>query len=120
MKRLGGLEAEVMNLLWDAGAPQSVRELLDRLNDRRPHAYTTILTVVTHLHQKGWVKREKRGRAYIFWPSRSREEATSLAVRELLDNSVDPAAVLLRFARTVSGAEYEALRRGLSAGTVGR
>ncbi|MGF0304075.1 BlaI/MecI/CopY family transcriptional regulator, partial [Rhodococcus rhodochrous] len=55
---------------------------------------------------------EKRSRAYYYSPSRSREEATSEALRALLDSSTDPSAVLLHFAKTVSDREYDALRRG--------
>jgi len=118
MKRLGGLESEVMDLLWDADEPQSVRDLVDRFEGGAPKAYTTILTVVTHLHEKGWVQREKRSRAYIYSPSRSRDEATSLAMRELLDNSNDSVSALLHFAQNVSDDEYEALRRALDHGKV--
>ena len=118
MKRLGGLESEVMDLLWDADEPQSVRDLVDRFECGAPKAYTTILTVVTHLHEKGWVQREKRSRAYIYSPSRSRDEAASLAMRELLDNSNDSVSALLHFAQNVSDDEYEALRRALDHGKV--
>ncbi|RQM33059.1 BlaI/MecI/CopY family transcriptional regulator [Rhodococcus ruber] len=112
MHGLGGLEAEVMNELWSTDEPQSVHDLVDRLRDRKEFAYTTILTVVTHLYEKGWVQREKRSRAYFYSPSRSREEATSQALRALLDSSADPSAVLLHFAKTVTDREYDALRRG--------
>ncbi|AII11210.1 BlaI/MecI/CopY family transcriptional regulator [Rhodococcus opacus] len=114
MKRLGGLEAEVMDILWSSDEPMSVHDLLDTLNERKQHAYTTILTVVTHLHDKEWVQREKRSRAFYYFPVRTREEATSQALRALLDSSSDSAAVLLHFARTVSDSELDALRRGLS------
>ncbi|AWZ22988.1 MULTISPECIES: BlaI/MecI/CopY family transcriptional regulator [Rhodococcus] len=117
MHRLGGLEAEVMNELWSTDEPQSVHDLVDRLRERRELAYTTILTVVTHLYEKGWVRREKRSRAYFYSPSRSREEATSEALRALLDGCTDPSAVLLRFAKTVSDREYDALRRGWTSRT---
>ena len=90
MHGLGGLEAEVMNELWSTDEPQSVHDLVDRLRDRKEFAYTTILTVVTHLYEKGWVQREKRSRAYFYSPSRSREEATSQALRALLSSSADP------------------------------
>lgn len=116
MKKLGGLEAEVMDCLWASPEPMSVHELLDQLDERKQYAYTTILTVVTHLHEKGWVEREKRSRAYYYRPVQSREEATSQALRELLDSSADSAAVLLHFARTVSDSEHEALRKGLRRG----
>ncbi|WAL49878.1 BlaI/MecI/CopY family transcriptional regulator [Rhodococcus pyridinivorans] len=114
MQRLGGLEAEVMNELWATDEPLSVHDLVDRLSARKQFAYTTILTVVTHLHEKGWVTREKKSRAYFYSPSRSREEATSQALRALLDSSTDPSAVLLHFAKTVSDHEYDALQRGWS------
>ena len=51
-------------------------------------------------------------------PSRSRDEATSLAMRELLDNSNDSVSALLHFAQNVSDDEYEALRRALDHGKV--
>ncbi|TLG08829.1 BlaI/MecI/CopY family transcriptional regulator [Nocardia cyriacigeorgica] len=116
MQGLGGLEAEVMEVLWGAEDAMSVHDLVEALAERKQFAYTTILTVVTHLYDKGWVSRSKHGRAYYYSPVRSRAEATSLALRELLDDSADPAAVLLHFAGTVSEDEKQALRRGLRKG----
>lgn len=113
MKGLGGLEAEVMDILWASPDPMSVHDLVAVFSERKELAYTTVLTVVTHLHEKGWVERDKRSRAYFYSPKQSREEATSQALRELLDASSDSAAVLLHFARTVSETEHAALRRGL-------
>lgn len=113
MKGLGDLEAEVMDILWASPDPLSVHDLVAAFSERKPLAYTTILTVVTHLHEKGWVEREKRSRAYFYFPKQSREEATSQALRELLDASNDSAAVLLHFAQTVSETEQAALRKGL-------
>lgn len=120
MQGLGGLEAEVMNELWSTEEPLSVHDLVERLSDRKQFAYTTILTVVTHLHEKGWVLREKRSRAYFYSPSRTREEATSQALRALLDSSADPGAVLLHFAKTVTDPEFDALRRGRAEGSPDR
>ncbi|BDT85558.1 BlaI/MecI/CopY family transcriptional regulator [Nocardia cyriacigeorgica] len=116
MYGLGGLEAEVMEILWDAPDAMSVHDLVEVLARRKQLAYTTILTVVTHLYEKGWVTREKRSRAYYYSPRNSRAEATSLALRELLDGSNDPAAVLLHFAGTVTEHEEQALRKGLRKG----
>ncbi|OZD70509.1 penicillinase repressor [Rhodococcus sp. 06-1059B-a] len=109
MKRLGDLEAEVMNVLWECEDPQSVHDLLAHMSERK-FAYTTILTVVTHLHEKGWVDRVKVSRAYMYSPAQSRAEATSQALREILDTSNDSAAVLMHFAKTVTDEELEALR----------
>src|SRR3546814_10761942 len=52
------------------------------------------------------VQREKRSRAYIYSPSRSRDEAASLAMRELLDNSNDSVSALLHFAQNVRSEEH--------------
>ena len=112
MKRLGDLEAEVMNVLWQCDRPQSVHDLRELMADRNP-AYTTILTVVTHLHEKGWVERTKQSRAYLYSPVQSRAEATSQALREILDTSTDSSAVLMHFAKTVTDDELDALRGNL-------
>ncbi|MEV6070775.1 BlaI/MecI/CopY family transcriptional regulator [Nocardia sp. NPDC052001] len=115
MKGLGALESRVMAVLWDGPDALSVHELVDQLTDAdRTPAYTTVLTVVTHLWEKGWVRREKIGRSYRYRPSRSRAEATTDLLREILDASPDAPAVLLHLARTASAHEVEALRQGLS------
>ncbi|MDW6063902.1 BlaI/MecI/CopY family transcriptional regulator [Streptomyces sp. FXJ1.4098] len=61
---LGSLEGEVMRACWDAQVSLTVREALDRLNaDRpRPLAYTTVMTVMSRLAEKGVLHREPRGR----------------------------------------------------------
>lgn len=113
MKRLGALEADVMDVLWSAGPqPQSVHDILDALADRQL-AYTTILTVVTNLHTKGFLNRVKVSRAYLYSPVQTREEATSQALRDILDRSDDSAAVLMHFAQTATPAEQDALRKSL-------
>lgn len=115
MKGLGALESQVMAVLWEHPDALSVHDLVDRLDDgRRTPAYTTVLTVVTHLWEKNWVQREKIGRSYRYRPTRTRAEATTDLLREILDASPDSPAVLLHLARTASAREVDALRRGLS------
>ena len=117
MKGLGSLENQVMTVLWEVPDALSVHELVNRLGgEQRTPAYTTVLTVVTHLWEKGWVQREKVGRRYQYRPSRSRAEATTDLLREILDASPDATSALLHLARTASAREVEALRQGLSAG----
>lgn len=64
-KLLGSLERRVMGQLW-AGGPQSVGEVLEALNaaDDRHLAYTTVMTILVRLHEKGYVTREKEGRHF--------------------------------------------------------
>lgn len=113
MTGLGSLERAVMDVMWSAGAAMSVHDLVAELSDREP-AYTTVLTVITNLHTKGFVGREKVGRAYRYFPLQTLEEATSRTLRQVLDASGDSAAVLMHFAQTVTDEEREVLNEYLS------
>jgi len=113
MLGLGDLEAAVMNVLWQAEEPLKVRDVLEQLNTDRNLAYTTIMTVLDNLHRKHWVARERDGKAYLYEPAFSREEATARALREVLDSSGDPEAALMHFVATVSDEETDALRAAL-------
>jgi predicted transcriptional regulator len=81
---LGSLEAQVMDALWSAGGPLTVRETLDVLNAGRtpPLAYTTVLTVMQRLAGKGALTRTHRGRGHAYAPAVADEAA--LAVRDVL------------------------------------
>lgn len=81
---LGPLEAEVMQAVWRAHAPVSVREVLVELNRRRTPllAYTTVMTVLTRLATKGIVSREVDGRGYRYTAALPDEAA--IAVREVV------------------------------------
>ena len=64
MRPLGELEAEVMNVVWHNAWPVTVQNVTEALGERRPLAYTTVMTIVDRLRAKGWLTREKAGRAY--------------------------------------------------------
>lgn len=104
---LGELETAVLELLWDECAGDvhdlSVREVTDRFAVRRPLAYTTVMTVLSHLHAKGAVEREKVGRGYRYRPARSREAFGADALGDLLRSSGDAESVLLHFAAREGG-----------------
>ena len=74
-----------MNTLWPMGEG-TVREIRDRLAERRARAYTTIMTIMDRLARKGVVERHKAGRAYIYRPRLSAEEARAHALGQVLDN----------------------------------
>jgi predicted transcriptional regulator len=115
MHGLGELQAAIMHVLWDAAEPLKVRQVLDRLDTGRTHAYTTVMTVLDNLHRKSWVHREMDGNAYRYRPAVTRPEAAARALREVLDSSGDPDAVLLHFARSVSDHEFAVLSQALHA-----
>jgi predicted transcriptional regulator len=64
----GPLEAEVMDAVWAAAAPVSVREVMGHLNEARaePLAYTTVMTVMSRLAEKGALARRHAGRGYVY------------------------------------------------------
>ena len=108
-----------MDVLWGASAAMSVHDIVDALADR-DLAYTTVLTVVTNLHKKGFAGREKISRAYRYFPLQSREEATSQTLRQVLDASGDSTAVLMHFARMVTAEERQILSEQLARSARGR
>jgi predicted transcriptional regulator len=88
---LGPLESEVMQALWAASEPLSVRTVLERLNQSRrpPLAYTTVMTVMTRLAEKDVLRRVKAGRGYLYEPAVADE--AGLAVRDVIRDFGDSA-----------------------------
>lgn len=113
MHGLGELEASVMDVLWDTEKPVKVREVLERLNTGKQLAYTTVMTVLDNLYHKEWVERELHGKAYLYEPALSREEAAVQALRDVLDSSGDPEAVLMHFVASGTPEETDVLRNAL-------
>ena len=109
--RLGGLEAELMNLLWAAGEPLGVRELASRLPGP-PRAYTTLVTVLTRLVGKGLVERAGDGRRYTYRPAGDPDQLTARAIERLLEAAGDRRAVL---AHLVTGTQDAGLLAELAA-----
>lgn len=73
-KSLGELQALVLSALWESAPPLSVRDVLSRMKRKPPLAYTTVLTVLTRLHEQNVVTRQKRGKAFFYQPQVSREQ----------------------------------------------
>ena len=114
MRGFGELEAKIMDRLWSRGEPATVREILEELRaGRRVIAYTTVMTVMDNLHTKGWLQRERDGRAYRYRPSESREHYVAELMRDALTTSTDHAAALVRFTEQLSEDESVALRAAL-------
>lgn len=84
MKPLTPLELEVMEVIWGLKRA-TVRQVFEVLRERRKLAYTTVMTVMGTLEQKGHLKRTKEGRAYLYAPVRSRRAALSEQVQDFLD-----------------------------------
>lgn len=120
MRGFGELEAAVMDRLWSWGRSAIVREVLDDLNKERNLAYTTVMTVMDNLHRKGWLTRERDGRAYRYAPVATRQQYNAELMREILAGSGDQAGTLLRFVEDATPAEADAIRRALRSRGSGR
>jgi len=82
---LAPLELDCMNTLWPLGEA-TVREIRDRLAERRARAYTTIMTIMDRLARKGIVERRKSGRKYVYRARLSAQEARTHALEQVLEN----------------------------------
>lgn len=82
---LAPLELDCMNTLWPLGEA-TVREIRDGLAARRARAYTTIMTIMDRLARKGVVERRKAGRAYIYRPRLTAEEARAQALTQVVES----------------------------------
>jgi predicted transcriptional regulator len=81
---LAPLESEVMDAVWQADSPVSVRLVLDALNERRDAqlAYTTVMTVMNRLVTKNVLTRDGERRRYVYEATAT--DAAGLAVRDVL------------------------------------
>ncbi|MCX4958971.1 MULTISPECIES: BlaI/MecI/CopY family transcriptional regulator [Streptomyces] len=107
---LGDLEDAVMTRVWQWNRPVTVREVLEDLQQERSIAYTTVMTVMDNLHQKGWVRREAEGRAYRYTAVSTRAAYSAALMNEAWSTSDNPAAALVAFFGMMSAEQREALR----------
>uniref|UniRef100_A0AAU2JRC7 BlaI/MecI/CopY family transcriptional regulator n=1 Tax=Streptomyces sp. NBC_00049 TaxID=2903617 RepID=A0AAU2JRC7_9ACTN len=107
---LGELEDAVMTRVWQWNRPVTVREVLEDLQQERSIAYTTVMTVMDNLHQKGWVRREAEGRAYRYTAVSTRAAYSAALMNEAWSTSDNPASALVAFFGMMSAEQREALR----------
>ena len=91
---LAPLELECMNTLWPLGEA-TVRQIRQALVRTRPRAYTTIMTIMDRLAHKGVVTRRKVGRAYLYQPNLTAEEARTHAVARVVEGFFEGSAEAL-------------------------
>ncbi len=116
-KRSPGLtdaELRLMEILWENGSA-TVGEVVEALPKRVPLAYSTVLTTLRILENKGYLKHVKEGRAFIYQPVVGREEACENAVahlvRRFFQGSHGLLALNLLEKKGIAQAELKRLRR---------
>ncbi|MFD5895681.1 BlaI/MecI/CopY family transcriptional regulator [Streptomyces sp. NPDC060366] len=98
-----------MSRVWQWNRPVTVREVLEDLQRERSIAYTTVMTVMDNLHQKGWVRREVDGRAYRYTAVSTRAAYAAALMNEAWSKSDNPAAALVAFFGMMSPTQRDAL-----------
>jgi predicted transcriptional regulator len=110
---LGDLESDVMSVVWKKGEA-TVQDVQHALQPHRPLAYTTVMTVMSRLAQKGFLNRRKEGRSYLYAPVPSQERYAVSQLRSLVQRLYEGAtgkaiAHLLETDDNVSPEELERL-----------
>jgi len=105
-----------MKVVWNA-EPVTVRDVYEHLRARRDIAYTTVLTMMKILEQKGYVTKERVERAFVYRAARPRQQVLGGMVREFVDRVFDGASrpMLLHLVKQtkLSDKERKALLRAI-------
>ncbi|MGH3658485.1 MAG: BlaI/MecI/CopY family transcriptional regulator [Micromonosporaceae bacterium] len=109
MKEFGDLESAIMDTLWAADRPLSVREVREHMHYDRAVAYTTVMTVAGILFRKGLLQRDKTGRAWRYWPRETRAEHAARLMGEVLATGGDRKVTMVRFIERFSDEEVTRL-----------
>lgn len=102
-----------MTRVWRWNRPVTVREVLEDLLQERTIAYTTVMTVMDNLHQKGWLSRRQEGRAYQYEPVATRAAYSAALMSEAWAASGNAAAALVEFFSRMTPEGTDALRDAL-------
>jgi predicted transcriptional regulator len=107
-------ELSIMKVVWRL-EKATVREVYEAVREKRPVAYTTVMTMMKILEEKGFLKKTRVERAYLYKPARPRQQVVGAMVRDFVDRVFDGAAsgLLLHLARDsrLSEDERESIRR---------
>ena len=113
-KTLPNSELELMMILWKAGVPMTRTEIEDRLPEGRNISKTTILSFLSRLEEKGFVKVEKNGRNNCYIPLVEEkdylEQESSTILKKLYDNSVKKFVAALYDGKELSKDQIEELK----------
>lgn len=87
-------ELEVLQIIWERG-PSTVREVMNVLNKQRPRAYTSVMSLMNVMAEKGLLVQKPKGRAFVYKAKVTREKTLTSMVRDLLNRAFDGSASAL-------------------------
>ncbi len=103
-----------MKIVWQRG-PATVREVYETLLERRKVAYTTVMTMMNILEQKGHLKKAQAEKAYVYAPARPKRQVIGGMVREFVERvfngSTEPLMVHLLEDQNLSEAEIREIEK---------
>jgi BlaI family penicillinase repressor len=94
LETLGELQRTVLEIIWHLGQA-SVHQVREHLNHQKELAYTTVLTALQKLEKAGWLDHHAEGKSYVYYPTRTREEAGARFVQRFMKQVFDGDAVSL-------------------------
>lgn len=85
LRPLGTLEQEIMDILWKK-KEGNVRHVFEEVKSKKSIAYTTVLTVMNRLVEKGCLRRKLAGNAFLYAPIQTQEKFLGAAIKKFLNN----------------------------------
>jgi len=115
-KRLTPLETLIMNVLWDE-SPTAVKQVQERLKSIKPMAYSTVLTMMRILRDKGFLASRRQGKADLYRPLVTREDMGRRSLGEVIESffsgSAEALVSQLLDNQSLSDEELKAIRAEL-------
>jgi len=84
-------ELEILQVIWQRG-PRTVREVMNVLNKTRHRGYTTIMSLMNIMYEKGLLKREPKGNAFVYKSKATQKNTLAAMVADLLRRGFDGSA----------------------------
>ena len=84
-------ELEVLQIIWEHG-PCTVREVMNLLKSERPRAYTSVMSLMNVMAEKGLLNQKPKGRAFVYSAKVSRDKTQSSMLSDLLNRAFDGSA----------------------------
>jgi BlaI family penicillinase repressor len=107
-------ELAIMKVIWQRETA-TVREVYETLREERPIAYTTVMTMMNILEEKKYLRKSRLDRAFVYKPTRSRQQVVGQMVKDFVDRVFDGAAggLLVHLAKDdrLSDNERKSIRR---------
>jgi BlaI family penicillinase repressor len=107
-------ELEIMKLVWQCESA-SVRDIYEALLAHRKIAYTTVMTMMKILESKGYLKKHRQARAFVYRATHSQNHVIGGMLREFIDRvfngSAEPLLVHLVKTRHIRDKELQAIKR---------